>query len=344
MRNIEGSITLAHGAGGRVTHQLIRDIFQHHLKNAWIDQGNDGALLPQAAFPTSSSDWVTSTDGYVVSPLIFPGGDIGSLAVHGTLNDIAMMGAKPLWLTASFILEEGLPLALLDEIVASMARASRHAGVPVVAGDTKVVERGKGDGLFISTAGFGSRLLGADCRGDNARDGDSVILSGTLGDHAIALMAERHGLTFETPLFSDTASLHELVKLLITEEASAIHVLRDPTRGGLGTSLNEIAVQSGVAIELDESCLPIRPEVASTSELLGLDPLYLANEGKMIVICDTSRVDQVLSLMQSHALGLESRLIGNVRASNRPYVEMKTLIGGQRLVDWLSGELLPRIC
>jgi hydrogenase expression/formation protein HypE len=269
---------------------------------------------------------------------------VGSLSVHGTLNDVAMMGAEPLYLTCAFILEEGLSLKILDQIVASLAKAAQDAGIPIVAGDTKVVERGKGDGIFITTTGIGRRLPGARCSGNLARPGDAVLVSGTLGDHAIALMAERQGLRFGTPVQSDSAALHTLVARLFEDQPEAIHVLRDPTRGGIGTSLNEIALQSEVAIEIEETALPIRPPVAAAAELLGLDPLYLANEGKMIVICDPDATDRLLSCLRSHPLGTQCARIGTVLESRRPFVEMITPYGGRRLVDWLTGEMLPRIC
>ena len=342
-RSTEGSITLAHGAGGRASHRLIQDIFFFHLGNPHLLAGDDGAVLDPPNM-SCASRWVTTTDAHVVVPLEFPGGDIGQLAINGTINDLAVMGATPKFLTAAFILEEGLSIALLDRIVASMALAAREAGVPVVAGDTKVVERGKGDGIFITTSGFGLIPPGIELGGCRAKPGDAILVSGTLGDHAIALMAERNGLSFDPPLRSDTASLHTLVAKILSHKPEAIHVLRDPTRGGLATVLNEIAQQSKVAIEIDESQIPIRPEVLATAELLGLDPLYLANEGKLVAICKASEAENILSLMRDHPLGKDSALIGHVTAATRPFVELKTHWGGRRLVDWLMGELLPRIC
>lgn len=343
-RSIKGAITLAHGAGGRASHQLIHDIFLFHLDNPYLRQGDDGAVLAPLDSRGVAGRWVTSTDAHVVTPLFFPGGDIGHLAINGTLNDLAMMGASPCYLTATFILEEGLSIDLLDRVVASMAAASKAAGVPVVAGDTKVVERGKADGLFITTTGLGLIPPGVHCSGREAKPGDAVLVSGTLGDHAIALMADRNGLTFEPPLRSDTAPLHDLVAQLLTLKPASIHVLRDPTRGGLATVLNEIVQQSGVAIEIDENQLPIRPEVLAASELLGLDPLYLANEGKLVLICEEGEAETLLARMRDHPLGKDSARIGQVIPAKMPYVEMKTLWGGRRLVDWLMGEHLPRIC
>lgn len=343
-RPIAGAITLAHGAGGRASHQLIQEIFLFHLGNPFLQQGDDGAVLDLLEPDSQGGRWVTATDAHVVTPLEFPGGDIGRLAVNGTINDLAMMGASPRYLTAAFILEEGLSLALLDRVVASMATAAKTAGVPVVAGDTKVVERGKGDGMFITTSGFGLLPAGIQCGGSHAKPGDAVLVSGTLGDHAMALMAERNGLIFDPPLLSDTAALHGLVADILTPRPSAVHVLRDPTRGGVATVLNEIAQQSGVAIEIDESRLPMRPEVTAAAELMGLDPLYLANEGKVIVICKATDADSILLRMREHPLGQQSSQIGQVLASSRPFVEMRTHWGGRRLVDWLTGEVLPRIC
>lgn len=343
-RSFKGNITLAHGAGGRASHQLIQDIFLFHLTNPYLLQEDDGAVLDPLGSRELSGRWVTSTDAHVVTPLFFPGGDIGHLAINGTVNDLVMMGASPRYLTAAFILEEGLSIELLDRVVASMAMASKTAGVPVVAGDTKVVERGKADGVFITTTGFGWVPPGVHCSGRRARPGDAILISGFLGDHAIALMAERNGLTFGSPLISDTAALHDLVAPLLAQNSDSIHVLRDPTRGGLATVLNEIAHQSGVAIEIDERCLPIRPEVLAAAELLGLDPLYLANEGKLVLVCEEEVAETLLALMRGHPLGKASARIGQVIPSSRPYVEMKTPWGGRRLVDWLMGEHLPRIC
>lgn len=342
-RSTAGAIHLAHGAGGRASHQLTLDLFFYHLGNPYLLKGDDGAVL-DSADSVPGSRWVATTDAHVVTPLEFPGGDIGHLAVNGTINDLAMMGATPRYLTASFILEEGLLIERLDRVVASMAVASKAAGVPVVAGDTKVVERGKGDGIFITTSGFGLIPPGIELSGSRAQPGDAILVSGTLGDHAVALMAERNGMSFDPPLRSDTVALHGLVSKILTARPEALHVLRDPTRGGLATVLNEIALKSNVGIEIDESQIPIRPEVLAAAELLGLDPLYLANEGKMIVICEAEDAEFILGQMRDHPLGKNSALIGHVIPASRPYVELKTHWGGRRLVDWLMGELLPRIC
>jgi len=278
-----------------------------------------------------------------VSPLFFPGGDIGCLSVHGTINDVAMLGAKPLYLAASFILEEGYPLADLKRIVESMARAAAEAGVPVVTGDTKVVEQGKGDGVFITTTGVGVIADGVRVSGDRARPGDRILLSGTLGDHGVAIMSLRENLGFATAIESDTAALHRLVAAILEADRD-VHVLRDPTRGGLATTLNEIARQSGVGMVIEESALPVREEVAAACEILGLDPLYVANEGKLVCICAPDAAERVLAAMRAHPLGANAVVIGTVIADEHHFVQMETAFGGKRIVDWLTGEQLPRIC
>ncbi|MCF8167835.1 MAG: hydrogenase expression/formation protein HypE, partial [Rhodoferax sp.] len=272
-----GQIDMAHGSGGRAMAQLIEELFARHLGNEWLAQGDDGALLPAPG----AGRLVMATDSHVVSPLFFPGGDIGCLAVHGTVNDVAVMGATPLWLSASFILEEGLPLADLARIVESMARAARDTGVPVVTGDTKVVQRGKGDGVFITTTGVGVVAPGCELSGRQAQVGDAILVSGTLGDHGMAIMAVRESLGFVSPIVSDTAALHGLIAVMRASGA-ALHALRDPTRGGVATTLNEIARQSGVGMMLQEKSIPVKPAVSAACEFLGLDPLYVANEGKLV--------------------------------------------------------------
>jgi hydrogenase expression/formation protein HypE len=286
---------------------------------------------------------VMSTDGHVVSPLFFPGGDIGALAVHGTINDVVMSGARPLYLAAGFILEEGFPLADLERIVASMARASRQAGVPVVTGDTKVVENGKGDGVFITTTGVGVVADGVNISGDRARPGDAILVNGTLGDHGVAIMSSRENLEFETTIASDSAALHTLVAALV-ESGADIHCLRDPTRGGLATTLNELAMQSGVGMMLREAAIPMHPQVTAACELLGLDPLYVANEGKLVCICAPGDAETLLAAMRRHPLGTQAAVIGEVIEDRHGYVRMETGFGGCRIVDWLAGEQLPRIC
>jgi hydrogenase expression/formation protein HypE len=284
-----------------------------------------------------------ATDSHVVSPLFFPGGDIGCLSVHGTINDVAVMGAKPLWLAAAFVLEEGFPLGDLARIVDSMALAAKQAGVPVVTGDTKVVERGKGDGVFITTTGVGLLPFGRELSGRRAQAGDAILVSGTLGDHGMAIMAGRDNLGFESPIVSDTAALHGLIEALLAC-GGELHVLRDPTRGGLATTLNEIARQSGVGMLLQEKALPVSPLVAAACEFLGLDPLYVANEGKLVAICAENDAETVLSAMHKHPLGAQAAIIGSVHADPQHFVQMATALGGKRIVDWLTGDQLPRIC
>ncbi len=332
------TIDMTHGSGGRAMASLIRDLFHKHLGNPHLAAGNDGAVLslPQGRV-------VMSTDGHVISPLFFPGGDIGCLAVHGTVNDVAMMGARPLYLTVGFILEEGFPLIDLERIVVSMATAAREAGVQIATGDTKVVEKGKGDGVFITTTGLGIVPDGIKLSGDQARPGDKIIISGTIGDHGVAILSKRQNVEFETEICSDTAALHGLVATMLASVPD-LNVLRDPTRGGLGATLNEIAQQSRVGMVLDERTIPIRPDVAAACELLGLDPLYVANEGKLIAICPADKADRLLGVMRAHPLGLDAAIIGDVTADKHAMIQMRTKFGGARVVDWLAGEQLPRIC
>ena len=333
-----GQVELSHGSGGRAMAQLIEELFAAAFCNPWLDQRND-----QACLDLPPGRIAMTTDSYVVSPLFFPGGDIGSLAVHGTVNDLAMAGARPLHLSAGFILEAGFPLADLQCIVESMAQAARAAGVSIVTGDTKVVERGKGDGVFINTTGIGAIPEGIELSGDRARPGDRILLSGSIGDHGVAVMSQRASLEFETSLQSDSAALHELVATMIAA-APGLRCLRDPTRGGLAATLNEIAAQSGVGMHIREAAIPVRPEVAAACELLGLDPLYVANEGKLVAICPPEDAGRVLAAMRAHPLGTAAAIIGTVQEDPHQFVTMETLLGGNRLVDWLSGEQLPRIC
>lgn len=333
-----GRVELSHGGGGRAMAQLIAELFARHLGNEYLAQGNDGALLPPPG-----GRLVVSTDSHVVSPLFFPGGDIGSLAVHGTVNDVAVMGARPCYLTASFILEEGFPLADLARIVASMAAAADRAGVRLVAGDTKVVEQGKGDGLFITTTGVGVMPEGLTLSGDRARPGDAVLISGTIGDHGMAIMSQRENLAFDAPILSDSAALNGLTAAMI-ECGAELRLMRDPTRGGLAATLNEIAHQSGVGIHLDEAAIPIKPEVEAACELLGLDPLNVANEGKLIAVCAERDAERLLAVMRDHPLGRAAARIGQVVDDERRFVQMQTRFGGRRMVDWMYGEQLPRIC
>ncbi|PLX74119.1 MAG: hydrogenase expression/formation protein HypE [Azoarcus sp.] len=336
----QGRVDMGHGAGGRAMAQLIDEVFARAFANEWLGQGNDAAVLPA---PAAGERLVMATDAHVVSPLFFPGGDIGCLSVHGTINDVAVMGARPLYLAASFILEEGFALADLVRIVESMAAAAREAGVPVVTGDTKVVEAGKGDGVFISTTGVGALPAGRDIGGANARAGDVVIVSGSIGDHGTAILSQRESLAFDTEIVSDTAALHGLIAHLL-ELVPGVRVMRDPTRGGLATTLNEIAVQSGVGISLEEAAIPVHPQVEAACEFLGLDPLYVANEGKLVVICAAADADAAVSALRAHPLGTEAARIGEVIDDPNHFVQIRTGFGGRRMVDWLSGEQLPRIC
>jgi hydrogenase expression/formation protein HypE len=333
-----GKIDMSHGSGGRAMAKLIRELFFKHLDNDLLRRGNDGA-----GFDIDAGRMVMTTDGHVISPLFFPGGDIGSLAVHGTINDVAMMGAKPLHVAAGFILEEGFPLAELERIVISMAKAASAAGVSIVTGDTKVVEQGKGDGVFITTTGIGVVPDGVDISGDGARAGDAVLISGSMGDHGIAILSRRENLEFDTTIESDSAALNGLVADMV-RAMPRIHCLRDPTRGGLATTLNELATQSGVGMQLTESAIPVKAQVAAACELLGLDPLYVANEGKLIAICAAEDAEDLLGIMRDHPLGTEAAIIGRVVEDRHHLVQMETRFGGQRVVDWLAGEQLPRIC
>lgn len=333
-----GAVDMTHGAGGLATEQLIREVFAKHFRNDWLEQGHDGALLPAL-----KGNPVFSSDGHVVKPLFFPGGDIGRLAVAGTVNDVAVCGAKPLYLSASFILEEGLPLSTLDKIVRSMAETAREAGVAIVTGDTKVVEKGHGDGLYVATSGIGEKIVDYVIDGRKARPGDAVLVTGTIGDHGTAILSERESLGFETEVVSDAAPLNRMIETLLAA-VPVVHVLRDPTRGGVAATLNEIAHQSGVGVELDERSLPVRPAVAAACEFLGLDPLYVANEGKLLVILPEEHAEKALVALRSDPHGADAAVIGRITEEHAGVVEMTTLPGGKRLVDWLHGEQLPRLC
>jgi len=331
-------IQLDHGAGGRASQDLVAATFIPALANPILTQLNDSALLEFEGVRLAMS-----TDSYVVDPIFFPGGDIGSLAVHGTVNDLAMRGAQPLYLTAGFILEEGLQLSDLERLVSSMAKAAQEAGVQVVAADTKVVEKGKADRIFINTAGVGTIPPEVDVAGQNARPGDVLLINGPMGDHGIAVLSTREGLSFQTAIESDSAALNGLVAAML-EASSKVHVLRDPTRGGVATALNEVAKQSGVGIRLEESSLPVRREVNAACEMLGLDPLYVANEGKVLVLVAPEDAELVLNTMRQHPLGQEACIIGEAVSEHPGRVVLQTGIGGRRIVDMLSGEQLPRIC
>ena len=319
-------------------HELIDSLFVSAFENPLLAERNDSAV-----FEIQGGRLAMTTDSYVVDPIFFPGGNIGSLAVHGTVNDLAMRGAKPLYITAGFILEEGFIVDDLKKIVMSMAQAAREAGVQVIAGDTKVVPRGKADKVFINTSGIGIVPAGVDIGGQNARPGDLVLINGTIGDHGMAVLCKREGLAFENEIQSDAAALNGLVDLML-DAFAGIHVLRDPTRGGVATTLNEIAEQSGVGIRLFEEALPVREDVVGACEVLGLDPLYVANEGKVLAVVPAQGADAVLRAMQSHPLGRASCLIGEIVSDDPGRVFLRTRIGGHRLVDMLRGEQLPRIC
>jgi len=331
-------VLLGHGSGGKLSAELMRDVFLPALRNPALDKLND-----QAVVEVNGMRLAFTTDSFVVKPLIFRGGDIGSLAVHGTINDLAMGGAIPLFLSAAFVIEEGLSIETLRRVVDSMARASREAGVAVVTGDTKVVERGKGDGLFINTSGVGLVREGLCWSSDQARPGDRILLSGTIGDHGIAIMAEREGLEFETPLASDSAALHTLVAAMV-ETGGAIRCLRDPTRGGLSSTLNEIAAASRVGMLIEEDAIPVREEVRGACEMLGLDPLYVANEGKLVAIAAPESAAAILDAMRRHPLGGQAAIIGTVEEAHPGRVLLRTGFGTTRVVDMLSGSQLPRIC
>lgn len=334
-----GRVEMIHGSGGKAMAQLIRDLFASTFDNRYLAQSNDNAVLDMPAGRA-----VMSTDSYVVSPLFFPGGDIGSLAVHGTVNDVAMAGARPLYLSTGFILEEGFSFVDLERVVQSMARAAAKAGVPIVTGDTKVVERGHGDGLYINTTGVGvipAEVVGPS--GDRARPGDVIIVSGSMGDHGVAILSQREGLSFETTIESDSAALHDLVAQMVAV-APDLHVLRDPTRGGLATTLNEIAHQSKVGVRLVEADIPVKKQVAAACELLGIDPLYVANEGKLIAICAPSDAPRVLEVMRRDPLARDAAIVGRIVEDPQQFVELETAFGGSRMLEWLAGEQLPRIC
>lgn len=338
-----GLIDMTHGSGGRSMAQLIDQLFVKAFDNPALVEGNDQARLDHPMLHGNASHLAFSTDSYVISPLFFPGGDIGSLAVHGTVNDVAMSGARPLWLSAGFIIEEGFPIVDLARIVGSMADAAKKCGVQVVTGDTKVVEKGKADGLFINTAGVGIFDTPIQISVKNIRVGDAIIVSGYMGDHGVAVMATREGLTFDDPLTSDSAALNGLVTAMMRSGVD-IHAMRDPTRGGLATALNEMAASAEVGIRLDETAIPVRENVRGVCEILGLDPLYVANEGKLIVFCPAEQANKLLAIMRVHPEGRNAAIIGTVVEDPNHFVEMKTALGGSRMVDWLTGEQLPRIC
>ncbi len=332
------TIVLAHGGGGKLTHQLIERVFKKHFSNPDLDLMHDGAMVT-----VDAGRIAMSTDSYVVSPIIFPGGNIGELAVNGTVNDIAMCGAQPKYLSASFIIEEGLSMAELETIVASMALSAKKAGVSIVTGDTKVVPRGKADKVFITTSGVGTIPEGRSIHPSRIKAGDAIIISGTIGDHGMAVMSVREGLEFESEIRSDTCALNGLVEEMY-RVSPEIHFLRDPTRGGVASTMNEIAASAQKGIRLYEKSIPANENVRSACEILGFDPLYVANEGKLIAIVSSSESAKVLSAMKKHPAGTESAIIGEVTDDHPSVVVLQTAIGGERVVDMISGEQLPRIC
>lgn len=334
-------IILAHGSGGRLTHELIQNVFARHLRNPLLDQCDDAAVWT----PTLQvgERLALTTDSYVVRPIFFPGGDIGKLAVCGTVNDLAMVGAVPLYLSAGFILEEGLPLADLERIVISMAHTAQEVGVQIVTGDTKVVDKGSADLIFINTAGIGLVPAGFRASGASAYPGDAVILSGAIGAHGVAIMSQREGLCFSFPLESDCAPLGGLVAEMLQAD-TRIHCMRDPTRGGLATTLNEIAGQSHVGIDVEEAAIPVPEAVKAACDLLGLDPLYVANEGKLVAVVAPEAVSAVLQVMRRHPYGAEATVIGHVSKDRAGQVVLHTTLGARRILDMLSGAQLPRIC
>ena len=332
-------VLLDYGSGGKASQRLVGELFLRYFGNERLDRLDDAALLEDLKAPLSMS-----TDSFTVDPLFFPGGDIGSLAVHGTVNDVAMLGAVPRYLSCGFIMEEGLPMADLEKIVQSMGDATRKAGVEIVTGDTKVVPRGTVDKIFVNTTGIGEVFLTPGPSGSRAGEGDVVILSGTMGDHGLTILSKREGLEFDANICSDSAALNHLI-VRILKEVPEVHVLRDPTRGGLATTLNEIAIQSGVECLVYEDRIPVREEVRGGCSFLGLDPLYLANEGKFICMVPRAYADQVLSIMHEDPLGKDACMVGEItRCMDKGRVVMRTPLGGDRLLDMLEGEQLPRIC
>jgi hydrogenase expression/formation protein HypE len=342
----ETHITLAHGSGGRAMHDLVEGLFLEYFRNPFLEKLEDQAVFE---VPPTARRLAFTTDSYVVDPIFFPGGDIGALSIHGTVNDLAMSGARPLYLSAGFIIEEGFPIEDLRRVLASMQKAAAEAGVEIVTGDTKVVQKGSADKIFINTAGLGVIETGANISASRAAIGDKVIVSGTIGDHGTTVMIARGELDLETDIESDTASLNRLVAEMLDEAEKLnaldqIHALRDPTRGGVATTLNEIAMSSDVCIEIRENLIPVREEVKGACEILGLDPLYVANEGKLIAIVSPEIADAILARMNRNERGTGACIIGEVKPEPPGIVSMATSFGGTRIVDMLAGEQLPRIC
>lgn len=333
------TIVMGHGGGGKLGNELVEHLFLPAFRNPELENLGDAAI-----FELAKGRLAMSTDSFVVQPLFFPGGSIGALAVNGTVNDLAVSGAEPLFLSASFILEEGFPLAQLAAVVEAMAGAAQTAGVQIVTGDTKVVERGHGDGCYINTAGVGVQRSGIQVGPNRAQPGDAVLVSGTLGDHGMAIMSVREGLEFESPIRSDCAALNGMIAAVLESAGDAVHVMRDPTRGGLASTLNEFAALSDVGVEIDERSLPVRAEVQSACDLLGLDPVYVANEGKAVFFVAPEAADRVLDVLRAHPLGREAARIGQVTAQHKRMLVARTNLGANRVIPMQIGEQLPRIC
>ncbi len=333
-----GCIEMAHGSGGRAMSELIDQLFLPAFDNEFLQQKNDQALLTLPGYRI-----VMATDSHVVSPLFFPGGDIGSLSVHGTINDVAMSGAKPLYLSASFILEEGFPLSDLQRIVRSMAKAASECQTPIVTGDTKVVEKGHGDGIYINTTGIGVVPNELTLCPQNIQVGDKVLISGSIGDHGTTILSARQDMDFASELASDSQALHDLVEIMVAT-CPTIRCMRDPTRGGLAATLNELSQSAHIGMLLDEVHIPVKPSVAATSELLGLDPMYIANEGKLVAVCPADQAELLLTQMRLHPKGLDAAIIGEVIEDSNNFIQLRTAFGGKRVVDWRYADPLPRIC
>ncbi len=335
---LSGVVEMAHGSGGRATSMLIDQIFLPAFDNPILRQMNDQAILPNPG-----ERLVTATDSHVISPLFFPGGDIGSLSVHGTINDLAMGGAKPLYLTAGFILEEGFSLEQLRQIAESMGAAARACNTSIVTGDTKVVERGHGDGVYINTTGIGSVASSISMGTDQIRPGHKILVSGSLGDHGTTILSARQNIPLSSDLTSDSQALHDLVEAMLAAVPD-ISCMRDPTRGGVAAALNELAQSAGVGMRLEESRIPVKDAVSATSEILGLDPLYIANEGKLLAFCPPEQADKLLACMRNHPKGHDAAIIGEVVKDKQCFVQLNTCFGSSRLVDWRYADPLPRIC
>jgi len=334
-------ILLTHGSGGKQTHNLIETLFKKYFSNEILDRGDDSAVIPLSSL---SGSLAFTTDSFTVTPIFFQGGNIGDLAVNGTVNDLLSVGANPLYLSIGFILEEGLLMTELEEIVKSISECCKKANVKIVTGDTKVVNRGQCDKIFINTSGIGIIPSNINLSGRNAKDGDAIIINGTIGDHGITILSQREGLTFKSNLKSDTQSLHRIVKAVLDKYPNDVRVLRDPTRGGVATTLNEIAQQSNIGIRLFEDEIPISEEVRALCEILGLDVMHIANEGKMLFICSQSIANDVVSILKGFPEGQNASIIGEVTSKYQGRVILKTSIGGERFLDMLYGEALPRIC